>query len=76
MTLKNWHDNGWLKPHKTSRQEIQGLIAMVHRDLSDARQKEVSADWRFGIAYNASLKLCTIQNSPVPFTGLFAFIYA
>jgi len=60
MTLKQWHDNGWLKPHKTSRQEIQGLLAMVHRDLRDASQKEVSADWRFGIAYNAALKLCTV----------------
>jgi hypothetical protein len=26
----------------------------------NARQKGLSADWRFGIAYNAALKLCTI----------------
>ena len=25
--------------------------------------REVSADWRFGIVYNAALKLCTIRNS-------------
>jgi hypothetical protein len=32
---------------------------MVDRDLADAGG-EISADWRFGIAYNAALKLCTI----------------
>jgi hypothetical protein len=33
---------------------------MVHRDLADAQEERISADWRFGIAYNAALKLCTI----------------
>ena len=28
--------------------------------MADARAKEISDDWRFGIAYNAALKLCTI----------------
>jgi len=60
MSLKNWADNGWLKAHKTSRQEIQNLLAIVARDLEDAGQSNLSADWRFGIAYNAALKLCTI----------------
>jgi len=60
MTLKSWAEFGWLKPHKTSRQEIQNLLAIVDRDLADARQINLSADWRFGIAYNAALKLCTI----------------
>jgi hypothetical protein len=31
----------------------------VERDLADAKG-DISADWRFGIAYNAALKLCTI----------------
>jgi len=31
----------------------------VERDLADARG-EISSDWKFGIAYNAALKLCTI----------------
>jgi len=60
MSLKDWADNGWLRPHKTSPQEIRNLFAIVDRDLNDARQKGLSADWRFGIAYNAALKLCTI----------------
>jgi hypothetical protein len=60
MTLKQWEANGWLKPHKTSRKEIGNLLAIVRRDLADARAKGISDDWRFGIAYNAALKLCTI----------------
>jgi hypothetical protein len=59
MSLKQWSDNGWLRPHLSSAQEVAGLLAIVDRDLADAGGK-VSADWRFGIAYNAALKLCTI----------------
>ena len=59
MSLKQWEDNGWLKPHRTSRQEISNLLNIVERDLQDAR-REISADWRFGIAYNGALKLCRI----------------
>jgi hypothetical protein len=60
VTLKDWEANGWLRPHKTSRQEIGNLLAIVRRDLTDARLEGISDDWRFGIAYNAALKLCTI----------------
>ena len=60
MTLKQWADNGWLKAHKTSSEEIGNLLAIVDRDLKDAVEGGISADWRFGIAYNAALKLCTI----------------
>jgi uncharacterized protein (UPF0332 family) len=57
--LKQWADNGWLKPHRTSRKEISSLLSIVERDLTDAR-RDISSDWRFGIAYNAALKLCRI----------------
>jgi hypothetical protein len=60
MSLQDWANSGWLRSHKTSKQEVQQLMAIVDRDLKDARQKGLSADWRFGIAYNAALKLCTI----------------
>lgn len=60
MSLKQWVDNGWLKSHTTSRQEIANLIAVTERDLSDASIEAVSTDSRFGSAYNAALKLCTI----------------
>jgi len=59
VTLTQWHDNGWLRPHATSPEEIGSLFAIVERDLRDA-QGGISPDWRFGIAYNAALKLCTI----------------
>ncbi len=59
MTLKQWADNGWLKPHTTTAEEIENLFQIVERDLKDARSG-VSADWKFGIAYNAALKLCAI----------------
>jgi hypothetical protein len=60
MSLKNWENNGWLKPHHTSKQEIGQLFEIVERDIKDAKQESLSADWKFGIAYNAALKLCTI----------------
>jgi uncharacterized protein (UPF0332 family) len=59
MSLKQWADNGWLKIHRTSREEISHLLDIVERDLNDA-QRDISTDWRFGIAYNAALKLCRI----------------
>lgn len=59
MTLQNWQANGWLRPHETTRQEIRDLLQIVDRDLADA-SKDMSADWQFGIAYNAALKLCTV----------------
>ena len=60
MSLKQWADNGGLREHSPSREEIAGLFSIVDRDLEDAASKRISADWRFGIAYNAALKLCTI----------------
>jgi hypothetical protein len=59
MTLQQWADNGWLDPHISSPEEIANLLAIVDRDLADAGAG-ISSDWRFGIAYNAALKLCTI----------------
>ena len=60
MSLSDWHKNGWLRPHKASKEEIANLLEIVERDLTDATAKGLSDDWKFGIAYNAALKLCTI----------------
>jgi hypothetical protein len=60
MSLKDWAANGWLRPHQSSKQEVHDLFVIVDRDLKDAADGHISADWRFGIAYNAALKLCTI----------------
>lgn len=59
MSLQEWAETGGLHPHKTSAKEVASLLAIVERDLVDA-QTQISADWRFGIAYNAALTLCTI----------------
>jgi uncharacterized protein (UPF0332 family) len=60
MSLKQWASNGWLRPHKTSAGETGNLLAIARRDVQDAGKQAISDDWRFGIAYNAALKLCTI----------------
>lgn len=60
MSLEDWANNGWLRLHKTSKQEICNLLQIVKRDLKDAQGSDLSADWQFGIAYNAVLKLCTV----------------
>jgi len=59
MSLNQWVDNGWLRSHTTSQEEIENLVMIIDRDLKDAKGG-ISDDWRFGIAYNAALKLCTI----------------
>jgi hypothetical protein len=59
MTLQQWEENGCLQVEPTSSREISNLLAIVDRDLEDAASS-ISADWQFGIAYNAALKLCTI----------------
>jgi hypothetical protein len=58
-SLRDWAESGWLRPHTTGKEEIGGLLGIVERDLADA-QRDISPDWRFGIAYNAALRLCTI----------------
>ncbi|MCK4512591.1 hypothetical protein KAW64_12680 [bacterium] len=57
--MRDWAESGWLRSHTTSRDEVAGLLGIVERDIADAGQS-ISADWRFGIAYNAALRLCTI----------------
>jgi hypothetical protein len=59
MSLKQWLEHGWLRKHQTSKKEIGNLLQIIERDLKDT-EGGISEDWRFGIAYNAALKLCTI----------------
>ena len=61
MSLRQWYDNGWLKEHSTDLQELSNLLAIGDRDMGDAATEELSSDWKFGIAYNAALKLCTMM---------------
>ncbi|MBI4520877.1 MAG: hypothetical protein HY701_08565 [Gemmatimonadetes bacterium] len=58
MSLESWLANGWLTRHEASRQEVDDLLVAAAADLLDA-QKDISPAWRFAIAYNAALRLCT-----------------
>ncbi len=42
--------------HTTSKQELDGLRALIKRDLTDAALAGLSADRRFATAYNAALQ--------------------
>jgi len=53
MSLEVWIKNGWLREHKTSPQEVTGILDLIERDLTDASRAEISTDWRFNIAQNA-----------------------
>jgi hypothetical protein len=59
MSLQNWLNNNWLKPHKTSPQEIKALLALADRDLIDCQVSVLSPEWQLNIAYNAALQAAT-----------------
>jgi uncharacterized protein (UPF0332 family) len=60
MSLKQLSNQGKLKQHKTSKDEISNLLKLVRRDLDDAKLKGLSSDISFATAYNAILQCCTI----------------
>lgn len=60
MSLQNWLANRWVVRHEPSREEVEDLLAVVARDLTDAAIDGLSPDWRLGIAYNAALQLATL----------------
>src|SRR5712691_3959446 len=49
--------NHRVQAHLTSRRELEGLRAVVSRDLTDARLPGLSTDRQFATAYNAVLQL-------------------
>jgi hypothetical protein len=58
-SLQDWRKFGWLKEHKTSRQEIADLFAVADRDLAASETPGLHNDWRFNISYNAALQLAS-----------------
>jgi uncharacterized protein (UPF0332 family) len=60
MNLRDLLNQGRLREHKTSKQEIGNLLALVKRDINDAKVKGLSVDRKFATAYNAVLQLATI----------------
>ena len=59
MSLQSWHQNSWLVQHATSPEEITNLLGLSDRDLAACQVKQLPADWRFAIAYNAGLQAAT-----------------
>jgi len=60
MSLENWVRNDWLKTHKTTNEEIEGLLSIVERELRDSQVEGISADGTFSHAYRAALTLATV----------------
>ena len=60
MNFESWLAAGRLRPHKTTKEQIQELLRITQRDLSDAAISDLSMDRRFLIAYEAALTLATI----------------
>jgi hypothetical protein len=59
MSLQSWLQNSWLVQHTTSPEEIKNLLAISDRDLLTCQVKQLPADWRCTIAYNAALQAAT-----------------
>ncbi len=60
MSLEDWLNEGRLKTHKTSRQEITDLLRAADRDLADSQVQGLSSDRRFATAYSAALLVATL----------------
>ena len=67
MSLGDWLRNSWRVEHKTSVEEIAALLAIVERDLANAKVAGLSEDWRLNIAYNAALQAATAALSAAGF---------
>ncbi|OLD81052.1 MAG: hypothetical protein AUF67_09690 [Acidobacteria bacterium 13_1_20CM_58_21] len=57
--MEDWQKFGWLKAHKTNRNEIAELLAVADRDLGASKAPGLHNDWGFNIAYNAALQIAT-----------------
>lgn len=57
MSWQQLLTNHRVQTHSTSRRELDGLRAVVARDLQDARVVGLSTDRQFATAYNAVLQL-------------------
>jgi hypothetical protein len=56
MSWKRLLAQGEVKAHRTSKQEIDNLRALIARDMADASLPGLSADRQFATAYNAALQ--------------------
>jgi hypothetical protein len=42
MSLVDWAKNGWLRPHKPTKEEINNPMEIVEHDLKDTSAKGLS----------------------------------
>ena len=63
MTWKKLLASKDVQKHKTSRQELDNMRALIARDLADAAVKGLSADRRFATAYNAALQAANMATA-------------
>lgn len=57
INLKPWLEKGEIQKVTVGAKDLENLLALVLRDLNDAKIKAVSADRRFASAYGAALNL-------------------
>jgi hypothetical protein len=60
MSLENWLRSDFLIKHDPTVAEVQQLLAVVDRELSDAAVPGLSPDGKFLHAYTAALQLCVV----------------
>jgi len=58
--LFKWIEYGWLRQHKTARQEIFDLLGIVDRDLSDAQTGRITT-----LLYNSGITTNTLKQSGI-----------
>ena len=56
MSWKQLLAKGEVKAHRTSKQELDNIRALIARDMADASLPGLSADRQFATAYNAALQ--------------------
>ena len=57
MSLTDLASEGKFKTHKTSKAEIDQLLAVFDRDIADAKITGLSTDRRFVMAYGSALSI-------------------
>jgi hypothetical protein len=59
--LKGLLNQGRLRQHKTSKKEIENLLALVRRDIKDAKVEGLSSDRRFLLFYIISYTISFLR---------------
>ena len=56
MSLESYLNNGWIRKHESSVDEIAKLMAIADRDIEQSQIPGLGPEWRFDIAYNSTLQ--------------------